>query len=352
MPKYTVTALTAPEAAQPFCKFWVRNFPNWPAQKYEWFYMQNPCGPARCLMALETQSEELVGTLALFPRRLSLGDQKLNAAITGDFGVNENHRVLGPALALQRAGVALCLDGSPQLLYGFPNEISHPIQSRVGYGEMGRSTRLVRVLRSSRYVEKHIGIEAVARMLAKPVDAALRVTSRETFHQGRKDLSSGILEQPDERFNTLWSQSAAWRHETLIGDRSRSFLKWRFSDCPYRQFRFFVVESKVDRRLLGYIAYASVDHGVAIVDLLAADLEQSLEALLAGFLAEQRRAGCEMITLKFFGTESVITTLKRFNFVTRESAEPLLFRAGDAVSQVLAGISATHCFFTEADNDV
>ena len=65
----------------------------------------------------------------------SLGNLLLTALtrITGDFGIDKQYRTVGPALKMQKAGIAGCEDGRLDVLYGYPNEKSEPVQRRAGF---------------------------------------------------------------------------------------------------------------------------------------------------------------------------------------------------------------------------
>ena len=71
-------------------------------EKYHWNYEMNPLGHAWCALVIEPIHEQVVGTTALFPRRLLLDGVSLQAAVAGDFAVEPEHRTLYPAMALPR----------------------------------------------------------------------------------------------------------------------------------------------------------------------------------------------------------------------------------------------------------
>src|SRR5690554_7690113 len=76
-------------------------------KRYDWFYKRCPHGQARVWIAVDTDSAEMVGSASIVPQRMRIGGQHYGACVMADFWVHPNHRVLGPALRLQRA----CIDG-------------------------------------------------------------------------------------------------------------------------------------------------------------------------------------------------------------------------------------------------
>jgi hypothetical protein len=74
--------------------------------KFNWVYRQNPHGRGRLWVALESDGGG-VGIADAFPRRVCVSGHEELAWVLGDFCVGDAHRALGPALALQRACLAV-----------------------------------------------------------------------------------------------------------------------------------------------------------------------------------------------------------------------------------------------------
>lgn len=352
MAGYNITIDNSAEHIELLRQFWTENNPNWPTEKLRWFYEQNPCGPAWCALARKADDPQVIGVLAVFPRRVMVGKRKLMAGITGDFAVHKNHRVLGPALMLQKAAVALCVQGRLDFLYGYPNRNSHPVQKRVGFQILGESLRLVRVLRSGEYVARRVKPRALANLVTGPIDLAMKLSARETTqrHSGKYDFE--VLSEPDSRFDQLWSDTMAWRKLLVIGERSAEFLKWRFTDCPNRDYRFFAVESNQSGRLIGYIVYIVEDGEATIVDLLAASDGSELDGLLSTFLRYQWRKKVKSIAVTYFGHNSLVEKLMQYRFSVRNPGDSHLTHVGSQLSDLPELLDAKQGYFLPADNDI
>jgi len=352
MAGYNITIDNSAEQIELLRQFWTENNPNWPAEKLHWFYEQNPCGPAWCALARKADDPQVIGVLAVFPRRVMVGERELMAGITGDFAVHKSHRVLGPAVMLQKAAVALCAQGRLDFLYGYPNRSSHPVQKRVGFQILGDSLRLVRVLRSSEYVARRIKPRSLANLVSGPIDLAMKLSARETRHGTSRKYDFEVLSEPDDRFDRLWSDSMAWRKQLVVGERSSEFLKWRFTDCPNRDYRFFAAKSIKSDRLAGYIVYTVEEGEVTVVDLLAADGGADLEGLLSTFLRYQWCERVRSIAITYFGHNSLIEKLMRYRFSVRNPGDSHLTYVGNHLSDLPELLDAERAYFLPADNDV
>ena len=98
-------------------------------EKYQQFYLDNPAGRGDCILLVDTASGRAVGVQGFVPRRFWRGTRKVDAAVMADFIVVPEHRSLGPALKLMRAGIEL---GKQRFafFYGTPNEKSLAIVRR------------------------------------------------------------------------------------------------------------------------------------------------------------------------------------------------------------------------------
>ncbi|GAG47926.1 unnamed protein product, partial [marine sediment metagenome] len=168
--------------------FWKKNFPRWPADKFSWFYQKNPYGCASCWINKDIETNMIIGSTAIFPRKVNIKAELLLGGITGDFGVSEKYRTLGPALSLQRANIAACKEDQFDFLYGYPNKKSQPVQLRAGFKVVGGAYRMVRILRSDDYINRHINQAMLSKIISKPVDILQKVFSKESYYLKKRGV--------------------------------------------------------------------------------------------------------------------------------------------------------------------
>ena len=101
-----------------------RNLQSASVHRYKWNYENCPFGKARCFLAKDDSSGSLVGSAALFPRKMLVKGELVYAGIAGDFAVDKKHRAYGPAIKIQREIQSRMTDFGFRFIYGIPNELS------------------------------------------------------------------------------------------------------------------------------------------------------------------------------------------------------------------------------------
>ena len=329
--------------------FWKANFPNWPEEKYFWFYENNPYGDALCWLAKVKGENACVGSTALFPRRVCLNGRYITAAIAGDYAVAEKHRGFWPAWMLQRAALSELNNTQIDFLYASPNELAEHIMERAGYKIIGSSIRLVKVLRSVDYVQRLVKIQPVSKLLSKPVDIFLRSISREAYTRNTGKFDYEVLISFDKRFDVLWKEASPYYR--IIGERSSRFLNWRFSQCPYLDYKAFALTQKKTNRILGYIVYQIVKKELQIADLFLIDMDELFDDLMAQFLRYQRNQGIDSVSIGYFGNESLVKQMERFSFSRREYHRSFAVYASKESANTFL-LDRNNWYFMEADNDI
>lgn len=297
--------------------FWKNNFSSWPEEKYRWFYKKNPYGRAECWVAKRLDSNMVVGSTAVFPRRFLLKGKYVMGGITGDFGMDKNHRILGPALKLQKSTILSKEESHIDFLYGYPNDLSEPVQRRAGFKIIGNTYRMVRVLRYHNYINRYIDSEVIAKLFSKPIDFIMSFFSKESRYRRYKDFNIELLEAFDRRFDQLWDRASDYY--SFIGERTSKFLNWRFTRCPYRDHRIFVMSKKDKAEITGYIVYHISKNNVNIADLFVMDIEKNMDGLISQFISFVRKKGIETISIIYLGNSNLVNKLREYNFSIRDS---------------------------------
>ena len=191
--------------------------------RYAKYYERNPLGPPSFFLARETESQAYVGMAAVFPTRLRVFGELVPGAISGDFAVDDGHRGFGPSVALQRAVVSALGENGLRCAYGYPNEHSEPIVKRVGYVDLGRLTRFVKVLRSRVVVERYIRSPGLARLAARGCRGSastrfLSVLSRERLEGAGTGFASSS--RTASMTASRSSGRAIWREHAITSERN------------------------------------------------------------------------------------------------------------------------------------
>jgi hypothetical protein len=319
--------------------------------RYAKYFEDSPLGPPHFFLARDSESDSVVGMAAIFPTQLRVFGELVPAAVAGEFAVDDGHRGLGPAVPLQRAAVAQLGELGLACAYGYPNEHSEPITRRVGYADLGKLNRYVKVLRSRILVEQY-GRGRVAAALGRvALDPLLWLFSRERLRRRRGEFR---VERPaafDERFTGVWE--ALWRQGTITSERNVELLNWKYemgrAGGTYRVLALIAADDQV----AGYAVYRERSDIRHVVDIVFQPTADVLDALLAEVIRDARRQKMVAISLIHLGAPGLLTgRLKAFGFVRRTEDSSLhVFVPGESEREK-ALVDPANWQFLNADADL
>lgn len=293
----------------------MRNLEHMSIQRYLWNYENSPYGKAHNWLAKEENSGRFVGSGTLFPRRIFLNGEPVFAAVAGDFAIDAEHRAYGPALRMQKVIQSSIEDNGFGFIYGVPNSASEAIFLRIGYIEVGRLERYVKVLKSEYKLKEYVKVPLVANLLSKIIDFKMRVLSKESIFKKSANYEAGGLVKFDERFDDLWKR--ALNQFKVIGERSSKFLDWRYMQCPQFDFYIFALSDN-KKNITGYIVYYIREKICYVVDMLFSDTTECLDNLIYEFIRHARDKGICSISASYMGNSTIVNKLKEWGFNLRD----------------------------------
>lgn len=324
--------------------------------RYAKYYEQNPLGAPSFFLARDERSEAWVGMAAAFPTRLRVFGEVVPGAISGDFAVDDGHRGFGPSVALQRAVVSALPENGLRCAYGYPNEYAEPIIKRVGYVDLGRLSRFVKVLRSRIVVDTYVRSPGLARPLAAlsrvAVDPVLSVLSRERLHRRGHGFRVERPDRFDDRFSDVWEST--WRQHAITTERTPELLNWKYEKGGAQGgvYTIFALVGSGDR-VAAYIVYR-VRNGIRhLVDIAFMPSRDVADALLSEFILDAREHAVPAITLLHLGSANLLTRrLRVFGFIRRtdESGVRVYVPGDSRLDRQL--VEAANWYFLTGDADV
>ena len=354
-PRYSIVPADPREHRDEVLALGYRNLP--PAvqgareARYAKYFEDSPLGPPQLFLARDNQSDSFVGMASIFPTQLRVFGELVPAAVSGEFAVDDGHRGLGPAIPLQRAAVGALGEHGLSCAYGYPNEYSEPITRRVGYADLGRLTRFVKVLRSRLLVEQYGRGRVAAGVARVTLDPLLSVVSRERLPRRRRDLR---VERPaafDDRFSALWE--TLWQQGTITSERNPELLNWKYETAREGGIYRILALVGPDEQVAGYAVYTERNDIRHVVDIVFQPSQDVLDALLAELVRDARRDRAIAISLIHLGPPSLLTRrLKSFGFARRTEDSSLhVFVPGESeLEQAL--IQPGNWYFLNADADI
>lgn len=312
-----------------------------PLEKLDWFYLHNPV--LRPVLFLLRFKDEFVGVAALGCRRFLHSGLEINAGFVFDFVLNREHRGFFPALLLQRGVLKHAAQHYP-LVFGIPNQKSRSVLERVGFRNIGKKVRYVRLIRCAPTLSRYLP-SWFCKIICPIIDLC-RHCSRTTFQliMARPTLASWQV-RADESFDSLWSAQS--ERDGLLGERDMAFLNWRFADCPLYEYRFFVIRSRHDHSLLAYAACRTEHGNLKVDDFLSVPSQaSSLNQLWCALAIVAFQEGYETISVEHFSGSQ--RKRSPFGFIARDGDS---FLATDTKA-ALSGTLECTWHVTAADEDV
>jgi hypothetical protein len=310
-------SLSDPRDVADLFTLWDAVYPGVLQTKFDWLYRNGPAGPAR-VWVIRAADGAVAGAAAVFPRHVRIAGVPHLAGLAGDFLIHPGHRVLGPAMALQRR---ICAEATTQwveFLYGFPNLSAEPMFLRAGFTPLADRMRWVMPIRTAANFVEFAGGATWGRAVAPLADQALGlgrwITSRTPGIIYRE--SSGV----DDRFAQL---GARIRRESAVAlERSSAYLRWRYVEAPIGPST--IVEAhSTQGELLGYTIGRIVDACVEVCELVADDAG-ARRGLAAALWRWGRRHGADRLE-HFVGQDTVTAAqLAPAGFVQRPCRHRIL----------------------------
>lgn len=345
---YIVKKADLENDALPIISFWRKNFPDWSEEKYQWFYKNNPNGKADCWLISDQGNNMVVAASAIFPRSIYVNGNQLKTGIAGDFAVDQHHRILGPALKLQKELVSYCKGSDYSFIYGYPNRKAEAVLKRAGHQLLGPTHRMVRIVDTERILEKYLGRSFFIRLSGKLLNWVIGKVARESRQNFSIKYRFETAMSVDHRFDDLWQRGKL--NYSFMGERSSAFLRWRLDQCPSRSHSYFLVSEKNNDRLVGYIAWYVSDKVVNIADMFCEDLNCLERLLLPSFLRHTMKQRFGSVSVLFAGQPKVLNIFKKYHFISRPNNRNLIISLG-ATSDMDLVDDIDQWYFFEVDND-
>jgi hypothetical protein len=349
---YAAEERTPEEASADLLSLWSRNLHSLgdggPA-KLEGFYRTAPAGPGRAVLLLARVGGVAtpVGCQGVGFRRVAFGERVLRAALLADLVVDPGHRTLFPVLTLvRRAREIAAADADFQ--YGFPNSRALPVLQRAGYRVLGRMARHAAVLRAGPYLERRVGVRALARAGGAVVDVAGALARRAGRRRAAVALRIELVPAPDDRVDAVY-RDARGRYP-LLPERSAAFLRWRFL-APGRPVEMAIATRIADGAPRAYAVIARDGYVAHLRDFLGAT-GSDLEALLLLLLPLLRSLGLTSASASFLGVSRVNGILASCGFRPRDAERAVILDASgcpEPLARVL--LDAGNHYLTDADED-
>ena len=256
-------------------------------QRFEWLYKAGPHGAGKAWLAMDTQSDAVVGMGSAFSRKFYFEDREISAWVLGDFCLDPQYRSLGPALQLQRACLGVTEWNGETFCYDFPSASMVAVYKRLGIGVNGKMLRLAKPLGVDRKVKQIIKNAAAQRVVTSVGNALLRRVSPKA--EADESLEVAVHAQCcGEEFTVLAQQQRG--KFGLCLDRSAEYLNWRYISNPLARHE--IVTARSNGRLVGYVVWTRCGENASIVDFFGENDSGMVRRLVAEIATLAQDARC------------------------------------------------------------
>ena len=306
------------EHRQAIQRLWDNNLHYIGAGRFEWLYFNNPAGETITCLALTGDGGEVAGMASAMRRNFYLDGKCYTAVVAIDFAIDEEYRVFGPALQLQRSLAEFAWKQDVDLLMGFPNLAAQGILKRVGYRSIGESIRFTQLIRTHSKLVPRLNDRHLPTWLAGPLSAVLDVglslQNSLSRSPGRSRVVSSIGDMHDQ-WQQLWESNCDSRF--FQGKHDADYIDWRYVQCPYQDYRLFTLHDR-KQNLVAFLVFSVRDNVVLIEDFRYQD-EQWLSPLFTAFWKAMRPGGNVAINAGLLVSSQMKEKLVHCGFTTRPS---------------------------------
>ena len=360
---YTAVPLQLEEHREELLRVWKRNMSDphierVADERLRWYYDENPAGRPFTSLGVDEESRSIIGCGSFLRRGFVVNGRLWAGGILSDFAVDQEHRSAGPAVAIQRLLAADIGNVGVDFLIAYPSKPAEAIFKRVGHKLVGVTATWVKPLRSHREVRKRLRESPLSGVISRVYDQVLAAAdstrrARLKASAAWNSYSGSLVDCADPRFDDLWERGRA--QQTVAGERSASYLNWRYRDFKSAEYSFFTLTDRKTGRLAAYIVYALNSNNAAVIaDLFCEDFDAQLEPLMLRFASTGRRLGWDSIRAIFLGSDSYGDRLARLGFVSRPGDRSVFAylppRASDDLKNAL--LDGSNWFMFDAELDI
>ncbi len=316
------------------------------SKRYDWIYLNNPCGRAVAWIIWDDRKQRPVGITAAFPRKMLVQGREMTCWNCGDFSIEKPYRTLGIAIKLRKAAREAVNAGEIPFLYAHPNNRMVHIHLKVGHRQIARMQRYALLLRPSRLVGRRPWKPVAAALVDPPVAGLLRLRFR-----------------PKGDFELIPPEQLAFSPEVtglcldlnkqypVLGLRDPQYLTWKYRHHPLHGFYLFNYYRK--GQLIGYIVFRLQEDTAAVSEAVARPEDGVWTDLLSTFLWALLRemssvSGVSVVTQEF---NPLVPAMQKLGFKYRDdSTSPVIAHTADPDLQPWV-LNGKHWFMTVGDRD-
>ncbi|MBI1817095.1 MAG: hypothetical protein HYR72_19135 [Deltaproteobacteria bacterium] len=256
---------------------------------YDWLYRRNPCGTARCLVAIDRASGQMVGNTSSWPWPMARGTQPVEGDLEGDTVTAKGWQRLGiDALRGEVARSHAWISHSVGM--SWPNDIARAAGVKRGRSKrmLGPVPRSILLLNTKEFLTTRSWPGFAGAAAGMVADAAFDLW-RKMFVRAQPGVAIQEVRRFDSSFDEVMQRCMAWHG--FWSPHDAEFMNWRYLDHPTMSYAAFSLT--VGGELVGYSVLKIEASGAMLMEFVAPSSPTHFAgALLLHLIKIARAAGC------------------------------------------------------------
>ena len=238
-------------------------------EKYwDWKYFQNPAGEHAMYVAVDPESNTIVGEHGTIPMRMRAGEREITSAQGVDIAILQEYQKGGPFFQLHQHATEEA-SSRAELTYAFSIKKTFRIFTRLlHFKGVCPVCSYIKILDPTPFIRWRIKSKLIAGLCGGLGKMIINLRN-----QGKPVVPDGLelyeIQHFDHRFDEFW-QGNAEKYDIMI-IRDSQYLNWRYIKNPETTYKIFALGEVEGGAIKGYIVLATVEGEIKkgyIVDIL------------------------------------------------------------------------------------
>jgi len=255
------------------------------ARQFDWYYRDR--GQETPLSwVLRDRKGRVSGLCSVTIRGLRFGTMAVRAGVAGNLLVGRGSGTYLGAFSLVRALKSLVNEKEIDILLGIPNQLAHPVFSRLGFTTIDHWTTYAQISESRDLLSFNFGL--LGRVASPLVDLAA-AARRGLSHWGQAAFSRfRAIELSESELNKVRFEDWPSPHRRFLSASTGEYLKWRFLRTPSQEYSMVALVSP-KYEVCGYLVLRCSPGRIWVADC-GVDHRQLTEAAAILCFCHDRRA--------------------------------------------------------------
>lgn len=309
---------------------------------WEWEFEKNPLNPNGLPSSLIAEVEgEVVGLLGTLSARVKVSDKIEDMVWIVDFMTHPDYRGAGFKLALKSKSIA-------PLALAVPNPASYGIGKGIKWFDIEPFYTSVSIVNGEAFIRSKLN----SKVISKLIGFAWRILRSLLRPKKKPGLEIEIADGFDDWVDDLWETAS--KDYPFILVRKKEWLKWRFEECPQRDYT--ILNVKRDNRNVGYMVIRKkskkgLRYGSIVDFLVRRDDRKALEALLWKATKMLEDDGVDVINCIEPTVKELKNSFRKYGFIFKKKWAVMGWSNLKNVDKADL-IDTSNWFITMADSDI